>query len=416
MDMDRGCDPITGASPPAMLDDTRRVIQGVRRALIELYASVGVDPGEPQAVARKLGLNRNLTWKLSRVIGSSDPFAALRHLPGEQGVGLATEAFARAGAPEAVIEHVRTAIGELDSVVEVHAGDRGHFELTLESMGLYEPESRMESGRELAFRGNSMIWGVQARTRLTTAMIAPSPGDAGRIDYLLVGSWIGFRRLRPESRWRLARRQIHDDRGERLDTTPLVEHIDAQPDPQAPQLVREFCSSNMPAVEPVEQGGTVELMLPGGPVGNLAAFDCTFGYIARGVPRFRDAHNEFGSSAASISLPVETLVFDILVHRDLPFPLEPELAVYGFPHGGVDNPAGQTIQNRLPIPMRAVELAGMPPAVATPLVPFYNDLIGRMYQRMGWEPSAFRGVRLLLPYPPMSSMVVMRWPLPEAGA
>jgi len=396
-----------------MLRDSRDALQDVRRALIELYAAVGADPKNPQEVARQFGVNRNLTWKLSRVINAPDPFASLNHLPGQQGIDLALNAFQKSGIAKDAIAHVRTALARLEKVVDLHAGDRDHFELTLESVGIFEREHRLDSGRELAFRGNSMIWGIQARTRFCAAFFAPSADQSETVNVVQVAGLIGFRRLRPSARWRLFRLQLHDDMGGLLPKAKIPEEINSSAPESAPLILSEFCSPNMPPIESVMTPEGQEFILPGGPIGNQASFDCFFGYIARGLPAYRAPMNEFASIGAPITLPVEVLVFDLILHRDLPMATAPVVEVYGFPHGGVESPAAQTIHNLLPISQEPVSLPGNPPALATPLVPRYSQIAARVYERMGWKPSDFRGLRVEIPYAPMSSRVVMKWGLPD---
>ena len=396
-----------------MLRDSQEALQDVRRALIELYAVAGADPKNPQEVARQFGMNRNLTWKLSRVINAPDPFASLNHLPGQQGIDLALSAFEKSGVPGESITHVKTALARLEKVVDVHAGDRDHFELTLESIGIFEREHRLDSGRELAYRGNSMIWGIQARTRFCAAFFAPNPQQPDTVDIAQVVGLIGFRRLRPSARWRLFRLQMHDDIGGAIPKAKIPEEIQPSESGQAPLILPEFCSPNMPPVESVMTPDGQEFVLPGGPIGNQAAFDCFFGYVARGLPAYRAPMNEFASIGAPITLPVEVLVFDLILHRDLPMASAPVVEVYGFPHGGVESPAAQTIHNLLPINQEPVGLPGNPPALATPLVPRYSQIAARVYERMGWNPGDFRGLRVEMPYAPMSSRVVLKWNLPE---
>src|SRR5262249_23769854 len=148
-------------------------------------------------------------------------------------------------------------------------------------------------------------------------------------------------------------------------------------------------------------------------VGKLAAFDCVIGSVTRGLPAVRTPGNDFGSVAAAISPPTETLIFDLLLHREVVLN-DLETLVYGFPHGGLASPAVQTVPNLLPTQAEAVELAGSPPAISTPLVPRYKQIVGRAYERMSWNPSDFRGLRVEMPHPPMSSRIVLRWRLPEA--
>jgi hypothetical protein len=215
--------------PIQLVEESRFALQSLRRALIEMYDSVGADPSVPQDVSRRFDLNRNLTWKLARVIGAPDPLAALNHLPGQAGMELAIEAFERAGAPPAITESVRSAMSEFAAVVKEHAGDREQLELTLESMGMIEADAATISGRELAFRGNSSVWGVQARTRLTTMMVAP--GKPGTHDYIMLSGLVGLRRLRPE----LDRDHFQTGRWKDWPLTQRECH------PQLPQRAMEYC-------------------------------------------------------------------------------------------------------------------------------------------------------------------------------
>src|SRR5688572_14123794 len=100
----------TQANPIQLVEETRQALQSLRSALIELYDAVEADPNAPQDVARKFGLNRNLTWKLSRVMTAPEAFASLNHLPGQQGLQLAMNAFENAGAPTPTLKQVRTAL------------------------------------------------------------------------------------------------------------------------------------------------------------------------------------------------------------------------------------------------------------------------------------------------------------------
>ena len=395
-----------------LVDESRSALQSVRSSLIELYDALGANPQTPQVVARSFKINRNLTWKLSRVMEAPDPFAALNHLPGQRSFELAMGAFQRAGAPARVVGSARTAMRSLLEVARVHAGDRAHLELTLESMGLFQREASAESGRELAFRGNSSVWGVQAKTRTVSTFLAPGQAP-GTVDYLNVAGFVGVRRLRSTVQWQLCRLQTRSDSGKLMKATNPLEEIEPKAPGELPLVMREFCSSNMPDLLVEEDSSGIQLCLPSGEVGNRAAFDFYFGYIYRGLPNRASPENRTGATAVAITLPVESLLFDLILHKDVVFPSAPEVCLYGFPHGGPDNLATVSDRNRLPNSDNLVELAGSPPAVATPIAPRLNRLVDRVYERMSWNPLDFRGLRLQMQFPPMSGFVVIRWPLPS---
>jgi len=396
-----------------MIAESRDALQELRRSFIELYATIDADAEAPQEVARRFGLNRNLTWKLSRVITAEDPFSALNHLPGNQGITLALQAIAKGGAPRAAVAQVEHALEEFQRVVEAHADDRAHLELTLESSGLLARESGFESGRELAFRGNSAIWGVQAKTRLSFAVIGPSKTDESLADVAHVGGILAARRLRPQTEWRLFHIQQHNEDGTAMAQMFRPEPLEPNEPDEIPGLLKSFCSASVPALNIRRTSSGVEFMLPSGPMGKAGIFDACMGFAVRGLPRYRNAENPIASIATLVSLPCERTITDILIHRSMIPAGGLSAKLFGFPHGGLDTPVAQTVKNELPLFERIVQLAGSPPAVATSHVPRYGQLCGFVMQSMGWNAAEFVGYRLVLEYPPMSSKVVLKWDLPE---
>lgn len=396
-----------------MIAESRDALQELRRSFIELYATIDADAEAPQDVARRFGLNRNLTWKLSRVITAEDPFAALNHLPGNQGITLALQAIEKGGAPRAAIAQVEHALEEFQRVVEAHADDRAHLELTLEASGLLAREAGFESGRELAFRGNSAIWGVQAKTRLSFVVLGPNRNDPDLADVAHVGGIIGTRRLRPQTEWRLFHIQQHDETGAAIAQLFRPEPLDANDAEGMPGLLKDFTSPTIPTINIRKHSSGVEFMLPSGPVGKSGVFDAFIGFAVRGLPRYRNAENPSGSIATLIALPCERTITDILIHRSMLPAGGISAKLYGFPHGGLDTPVAQTVKNELPLFERMVQLAGSPPAVATSHVPKYGQLVTHVMKRMEWNASEYVGYRLMLEYPPMSSKLVLKWDLPE---
>lgn len=64
-------------------------------------------------------------------------------------------------------------------------------------------------------------------------------------------------------------------------------------------------------------------------------------------------------------------------------------------------------------PKFAANVAKSSTSVATPLVPRYSEMQSYVFERMGWTPSDFAGIRLQLKYPPLGSTVILRFELPE---
>lgn len=383
----------------------------LRASLVELYAIVGADPEAPQEVSRSFKLNKNLTWKLARLMTAPEAGDALQYLPGTGAIKIFLRAMATAGAPEALLEQVRTAYDEVEEVVQVHVGDRSTLELVLDGLGPERAE-RLEVSRKLAFRGNSGVWGVQARAKLTLAVMAPNPEDDAQLDLAFVRGFLGFRRLRSELSWPMSVRRDWTGEGEPF--AGSWEPIEPEQAVGGLPLLSEFSTQPVPRFEMRASGGGVCYMLPPGPVGNTAALDCFFGDISRAqTPRYRTGADTHGEIVSGITVPVESQLIDIVYHRSLADRLEPEVLTYGDPFGNQSMVSGDHSQCSLPINERAHELPGVPPIVSTPLFAGYARLMVRVYERMGWKPAEFRGLRLQTRYPPMGTNVSLRFPLPE---
>ncbi len=384
----------------------------LRGALIELYTSVGADPVTPQDVARRFRVNKTLTWTLSKVMNSNDPIATLPIVPGESSMKTLLAALQRHGAKPEAIERVRKAIATLDGIVEHHLGDRATLQMVVDGMGRGK-DDRLESSRKLAFRGNSGLWGVQARTRLMTVFMAPNKDDPARLDMALVRGYIEFRRLRSDVRW-----PIFQLRGWGEANAPAAgpwQPLEtAESDLVGLPLLTRFSTVAPHDIEEVKGNDGVDYMLAPGPIGNAGAVDFYIADCAQSVAGiYRTATDTTGEFGATISVPTEKLVFDLIVDESLDFALHPEVRAFG---GVFSEPSeSQSPSGSLPIPMpqNIVSLPGQPPVVAITSVPDYPKIVELVNQRMGWDGKAFRGVRMELPYPPLGSTVLLRFKLPE---
>lgn len=382
----------------------------LRDSLQSLLSTLDVDKASSPEVARRLNLSRNLTWKVSKVLASQDLHEGLQHLPGDAAIDLLLTAAAQRGAPDRTIRSVRESCRELERVVKVHVGDRATLDLYLDGMAGGASE-RLEQSRKLAFRGNSGVWGLQARARITAAFVAPSASSADLLDTAIVGGIVGLRRLRPVVRWPLFRSHRYRADGSPEANQPEGEAIDPRFDsPDVPRLIGEFCSTTDLPIRAVRDSRGLMYELMEGRVGNTGAFTCFFGSVYRAhAPRYTTDDDKTGEFGTHAMLPFEHLLFDLFVHRDLPFADTIDVRTVGHFDGAP--PRDETML--APIAESARELSGRPPLVATPLVEQYDRLITTVFERAGWRQSDFRAVRLSISYPPMNSTTIMRFALPE---
>ncbi len=394
---------------PAFEEHLTTAFQEVRRTLGELLAASGLDPTEPQEMARRLKVSRNLTWKISKVVCGRDLFEALQHLPGDEGLEILVKAARQAGAGEESAERVRVAQRELDRLVEIHTGDRATLDLILDNMGGAGSAERLEQSRKLAYRGNSGVWGVQAKARMSTLIMMPAKSNPDLIDAAQVGGIIDFRRLRPNVCWPLFRPRLYTSDGE---LRPMVEEaIDpAFAGAEGPKLMSEFCTPMPLGLRRVPEGKSFFFELEETAIGNTGSITCFIGTVLRAVgPIHRSGDELTADFSAQISMPAEMLQLDICLHRSLDVWGHPESFLFGQLHG--TEPRVQPY--RIPVGERAEMLPGVPPLIHSTVMGNYERLMAYTFERLGWAQREFRVFRLMLRYPPMHSTAVMRFTLPE---
>jgi hypothetical protein len=401
---------------PPFDEHLRATVGEVRGSIVELMASVGADPNKPQDIARRFGLRKSLTWKVCKIVQEETLYGAVPHIPGSSGMNLFISAFERAGADPARVETARDAAGQFDRMVEVHTGDRQTLMTMLAELDPRAQRAQREADRKLAFQGASSTWGIQARVKLDLQLIAPNVDEPHLIDHAGVAGYIDMRRLRRSASWPLLRNYSYNDDGSvRQDVrTPIDPAIQ---DPDALPLLAEFCSEPMPEVRRVEQREGCRYELCQGPVGNTAAFTCLFGsYSRRFACIYRDEVNRVGDHPSLHWTPTELSILDVLIHRDLPLELPPTAHAFGCLFTGLDNPLPGREEDRVPLTEPVLHLGEGPPVVATPHLPNYPGIVRRVMKTMDWDLGEFRGYRFMMKYPPIPSVIVMRYPLPDRPA
>lgn len=394
--------------PPPVLnlaDELNASVHELRGSLTELMAGIGADVGKPLALSRQLGLDKNLAWKVSKIIRSTDPAPAVQNLPGSAGFDILLTAVQKAGATDESLRRTKRAIELIETMVERHVGDKSTLELVLDSMPDAANE-RLIVSRKLAFRGNSGIWGVQSRVRINTAIIAPNRNDAKMLDAATIGAWVDFRRLRAESRWALFR---HRSYGAAEASQPRRRPIDASAGTGAP-MMREFCSATLPPMRAIDDpNGEVVYELGTSAVGNAGSFTCVLGTIVEQIgPRAAADDEDTGQFGALVSAPSEHLLFDLIVHRDCAFAMNTTAQIYGTLTPG---PANRHERDLIPLSLEPVMLGRFPAVMDTPLLPTYPAIIDRAMETCGWNRKDFMALRYSLEYPPFPSTVVVTFPL-----
>jgi len=408
------------AEPRPFEAHAEEVVRRVRNAFAEVIEALPGHVSRPSELEKALRIDKKLGWRVFRVVHGSDPFMAAQHVPGAAGVKIFLEAAAQRGVPSGLTEAAARAVGAFEELIQVHAGDRASLEMMMSGYARRGRKRGDLTHRKAAFRANSYVWGVQAKTQLKADFLHRSDRP-GQLDIGSVRGFVGFRRIRANVAWVVARTRCTDDDGT-LRTSFVREPLDPAceegVDGPAVPLLREFCTKPLPRFRRVAgPHGFVEDELVEGPVGNTAAFNCIIGEVARSVASYyRDEHNRYGDLTARMRTPSEVLLFDQFVHEDVFGRMSPEVLVYGDLRGGPETPRDQRARDQLPV-WETVEYLGKGPGVIhTPEVPRYAEMARYVFDRLGWDGERFDAYRIRVQYPIIPSTVVMRHELPERPA
>lgn len=396
---------------PPLPAHARAVVRSVRGAFSELLTSLGTDAQDAQAISRSCGLNKNLAWKISKLVQADDLCAALEQMPGAAGVKIFLRCMERAGAAPGLLQSARDAVGQYEQLIQLHSGDRATLEMMCSQLSADGRRERDEQHRKLHFLGSSYVWGVQARVMLKIGVVGPS-SEPGMLDFASLNGLIDFRRLRSDVTWVVAARHSHNDDGTEM-PMPACEAIDPRysGSDRAP-LMADFCSEPLPELRRLADRSGVSFELVEGPVGNTAAGTCVLGAIQRGVPYYRSPSNEWGEHSALCDTPAELLILDLFFHERFTFAIPPEAALYSELNASMPYPGRGRERNRLPLHETLQDLGTGPLPLATPEVRRYNQIVQAIFDRMGWQPTEFHGFRMKIAYPVCPSALVLRYPLP----
>jgi hypothetical protein len=394
-------------------EDFGETIHQLRGALTEALAGCRLDPRRPQELARECGLDKNLAWKTSRLVQADDPYDAAAFVPGSAGLRILVRALRGREAPDELLGRVQEAIADFERMVAVHAGDRGALERIVgatreQGVG----DGSLEPLRRMAFQGNSVIFGAQARAAFTLRVVAPSAGDGSRADIATVRGLRDFRRLRPTASWPvLSIRTLSE--GVRVGGT--WEPIEPLSGGASAPLLRDHSSRPLPELRGIVEADRITYELAEGPVGNTAALDVAVGGIDRAHVPVRGTDNDaVGEHYCRSDTPVEWLQFDLLLHRDLPFSTPPGFCLHGCTPGEEVFPLSRQVRCHLPADGGVHELGSNASGLTSPHIPGYAELAARVCERVGSPLEHFRAYRVVQSYPPIPVTLVLHHRLAPA--
>ncbi|MFG0251596.1 MAG: hypothetical protein ACF8NJ_01830 [Phycisphaerales bacterium JB038] len=136
---------------------------------------------------------------------------------------------------------------------------------------------------------------------------------------------------------------------------------------------------------------------------------------ARGVvPRHQMEGERVWGGLRMLRTPVETLIFDQVVHEDLFGPLEPRAIQFSDLHLSRGFPAPPLSESEQLAGDEIVQYLGKDPtAIYTPDIPRYAELVSYICEKSNCDPQRLDVYRLRIDFPAIPTSVGMEHDLPE---
>ena len=397
----------------AHLDSFRLEANRVVTHIRELFISVveAVCGGAPRAheVADAFGIHRKLGWQIWNVAYDDVPLRAIRFMPSPRGIEVWRKSAEKTGIPSDLLGRLDEASRLFEELARTHAADREMLEMMLDACEPQRDEREEERWRKQAFLGNSYVWGVRAKTYMTTLILHPSI-RAGFFDMVRIHGLIGLVRTRPNVRWPFAQAVVYSGDDERFPLRQPIAPTEAGSQTGVP-LMEDFCSKPLPPVQRREgQFGMLEDELLPGPMGQTGESTIITGEVARELASIHKTQpGEDAMFGTGVRTPCETLVYDHLVHRDLFPDAQRELRVYS----ELITPVSRDERDLLNVPERIQHLGRGMIRLRTAEVPRYMEMMKYVFEQMSWDPENFELYRVRMRYPPLPTAVMLRHDLPD---
>ena len=393
--------------------ELRSRITAIRQALhVAISPCVKERLGGREA-ARQLGLDKTLGWKVFQLAFSVDDEDAVKHIPGPRAWGKIIAALEQNGTSASTMVDLRTAIDALEAVLLSSKLKRGAIaDIYLNGTLSSASARRLLRIRREGAQAASSIFGARIAARVGCFLVAPSQAarmiDLSPLTMILGPEMISSRVLMPlyvpVTSWTESRASIDLARaGEGakqhslypliLDlSSPNITQNELQRDPSNKRKTINFLGTRSDRTEPLCLS-FMEIMRE---IGSM----------------YRESDDSWATLALPIEEPIDFVVFDVCVHREIPMndPLDA-----GITESRVPNRDGDQLNVDLRIRTEAelVEINSLDlPAPIASHSATYHELVRRGAAELGTTINDYRFYRFAISYPPMKSLVMVRWKLP----
>ncbi len=394
-----------------ILAGAEAVCDAARIALAEAVEESSV----ARAAGRALGIDKSLAWKLVSLTQAPGPAEAMSLFPGPRGWQRIIEALSEHGAAEKQVDVLRRAVTAFDRECERRGFDRRRLKKFSSDAGDSD-RSRHEALRlrEAATNANTAIWGMGVSTLVASYLLHPT-GESDELAISAVTMFLGLHRSRPGPEMAIHRRS-------RIQTTAGTDAA-AEGDELAIDC-EDLCSPGAVAQTSTQmhrRGPCVTFRGDGTSPANPV--DLVF---AERLPstgyQFARQPGEHAGFGLPIWVPVQTLVLEVLLHRDIPWTGDPSPTgfseIVGVTHQTPwrdlhEFPITEKVEPAMPLDTpKSLTLPALRAGSSKSAATAYATAITRAADAIGSRPEDLVRHRLIVPHPLLSSNVVLRWPMP----
>jgi hypothetical protein len=395
----------------------------VSAALREIGALIMPVESGPRSWGRRLGIDKDLSWRAYRIAQATDAVGVLSVLPGVKGLKLLANALERTDCPPSLLVKFRTEAASLQGQLGQAGLDRQTL-CAIAAGGLDSEAERIARGRTRAAarRAAALIWGVEAEAGLPTFLVAPSR-TSGFVDLAFVNLVEGFRRLRPGQPWCVCNPIFAfetapgDFEGNRHDESMpaspesgryLVEH-----DPLEPMVSALTDPIACREIHRHPSGATRALYYHGDGVPPTHRMRLAWGEQAAAIgPMDSSKPDDLAALHAAMHLPVAATHFGVLFHREVRRGSDPNAAMFAtLDSTGRRRAFEEPI--RLPTDAEVEPMGfGEVPRSLRRAGPDYAQLLDLAAKALGATARDFgEGFRISVKNPPIPSTLSLRWRL-----
>lgn len=383
-------------------------------AFNDVLAALPGAPLRPIDVTRVLRINKDLSARIVKAVQQHDPLATVHLIPGPEPLKRTLRAARSVGVREELVSRAERAVDRFDELIRVEAGDRAALD-TMISSWLPEVREKHElEAKQMAFRGLGLVKGVQGGLNVTTLFLHPSATSETHCDLVAVLGTYGLCRFRPTAAIRFGAHSLVD--GE--DDSGLLT-LDGAPARQIDGLrLDAFCSEPLMEFRAQRVMNTMVYEATSADVGINASANVILAQLEPRAMLVRRQPDTVGRGVAGLSsvvtFPVQTLVFDVFVHREIFHDVEPRLALYDtVPRGFVDPNDPMRDIDRLELSERIQSCGWGTENLHLAEVPRYREMVHHVLARVGWDGQSMRLYRCQIRYPMYGSQACMIFSLPD---